>query len=76
MSAEVTWKEGVQVSNREEIEKALAVAAEASKGALKEARELVTKAAHLTSRFEQNGRDELLATLQKLHLALDRIKIS
>jgi hypothetical protein len=64
------------VSNREEIEKALAAAAEASKGALKEARELVTKAAHLSGRFDEKGRDELLATLQKLHLALDRIKIS
>lgn len=64
------------MSNREEIEKALAAAAEASKGALKEARELVTKAAHLASRFEDEGRGELLTTLQKVHLALERIKIS
>lgn len=64
------------MSTREELEKALAAAAEASKTALKEARELVTKAAHLTSRFEDKGRDELLITLQQLHQALDRIRIS
>ncbi len=64
------------MSTKEELEKALAAAAETSKAALRDARALVTTAAHLASRSDAQGREELLTTLQELLQALDRIRIS